>query len=89
MNYEILNLRHVDKGIVRAAFDVRIYDFTIRDWVLFSKEGEEWISAPSRKYTGADGETRYFSYVLIDDKAKYHRFMDWLLRMVKEGLGEQ
>jgi hypothetical protein len=86
MDYEVLNIRHVDKGVVKAGFNVRIYDFTIRDWILFSKNGEEWISGPSRKYTDNDGETKYFSYVRIEDKTKYHKFMDWLLKEVTAAL---
>jgi hypothetical protein len=86
MDYEVLNARPIDKGIVKAAFDVRLYDFTIRDWILFSKDGEEWVSGPSRKYQDENGATKYFSYVRIEDKQKYHKFQDWLLRKVRAAL---
>ncbi len=88
MDYEVLNVRTINKGIVKAAFDVRIYDFLTRDWTLFEKDSEQWVSPPSRAYEDAEGKTRYFSYIRIEDKTKYHKFCDWLLRKVNHVLGE-
>jgi hypothetical protein len=85
---EVLNVRSIDKGVAKAGFDVRVGEIVIRDWILFNKDGEEWISGPSRKYEDENGDTKYFSYVRIEDKKKYHKFMDWLLRKVKAALGE-
>jgi hypothetical protein len=88
MDYEIKNIRRVDKGIVKASFDVRIYDFLTRDWTLFERNGERWTSPPSQAYEDKDGKTRYFSYIRIEDKEKYHKFNDWLLRKVTAALDE-
>jgi DNA-binding cell septation regulator SpoVG len=87
--YKVLNVQDVNHGVVKARFDVKIDEIIIRDWTMFKgKDGQEWISGPSRKYEDESGQTKYFSYVRIEDDSKYQHFMGWLMRKVRAALEE-
>jgi len=55
-----------------AGFDIEIeqWGVTFRNCTLFDKDGNKWISFPSKKTDGPDGKPRYFSYVTMDKEKK-------------------
>lgn len=67
---KITDIKIIDKGALRVAFTVESGGLTIRDCKLFEKDGHQWIGGPSRQYTNADGETKYFEQVKFDDSAQ-------------------
>ena len=89
MQYKVLNVKSVDRGALLARFDLLLGHFLIRDFAVFQKNGEHWIGPPSRAFEDDEGQTRYFAFVKIDDKAVWNRFRAWALTEVLDQLGQQ
>ena len=87
MDYSIDNIREVDKGYLRASFDLIVGPFIIKDFLLFEKDGENWVSSPSRKYEDSDGATKYFNYVRCADEEKWKSFSNWAIDLVVDKIG--
>lgn len=64
MRVLISNYKVIKKGFLEASLDVTVpeWGLEIREIKLFSKEGRQWLSFPSREYE-KDGKKTYFSYV--------------------------
>jgi len=86
MDYSIDNIRKVDKGYLRASFDLIVGPFIIKDFLLFEKDGENWVSSPARGYE-ADGAKKYFNYVRCKDKEKWDSFSSWATDIVLDKIG--
>src|SRR6185437_17059712 len=65
---EVLNYRQIDKGCVRARFDVRVpaWGLTLKELTLFEKDGRKWLGLPSRQYQGKDGVVKHFPQAEFD-----------------------
>ena len=87
MQYSVSNVRKIEKGFLRASFDLVVGPFEIKDFLLFEKDGENWIQAPSRKYEDQEGKTKYFSYVRLGSKEKWESFSNWAIDAVLDKLG--
>ena len=87
MNYKIENIRKIDRGYVKASFDLIVGPFIIKDFLFFRKEDREWISSPSRKYKDSEGSEKYFSYVRCQDKEKWESFSNWAVDIVSDKIG--
>lgn len=62
---EITNYRQIDRGCVRARFDVLVpvWGLILKELTLFEKDGRKWIGLPSRQYQGRDGTAKHFQLV--------------------------
>ena len=87
MEYSLKNIRKINKGYLRASFDLLVGPFEIKDFLMFEKDGENWIQAPSRKYEDQDGNTKYFSYVRLGSKEKWDSFSQWAIDGVLDEIG--
>ena len=69
---KIHNYKAVNKGLIVASLDIEIeqWGITFRSCTLFDKEGNKWISFPSKKSDGPDGKPRYYNYVVMDKEKK-------------------
>ena len=86
MDYRIENIRKIDKGVLRASFDLVVGPFTIKDFLLFEKNGEYWVSSPARQYE-QDGEKKYFNYVRCESKEKWDSFANWAIDILQDEIG--
>jgi len=86
MNYSIKNIQSKNSGMLLGTFDLHIGPFIIKDFCVFNKEGEHWVSSPARKYE-SNGATKYFSYVRCQDKEKWESFQNWALDTVLDVIG--
>lgn len=67
---QILNYKLIDKGFVKAKFDLAFFSWlTIKECTHFSKEGHDWISMPQRSFENNEGKTVYVSLVVIEPDA--------------------
>jgi hypothetical protein len=87
MQYSISNIRKINKGVLLASFDLLVGPFIIKDFLVFEKNGENWVSSPSRKYEDSEGQEKYFSYVRCATKEKWESFMNWALDEVLNKVG--
>ena len=89
MEYSLKNIRKINKGFLRASFDLVVGPFTIKDYLLFEKEDKSWVQAPSRKYIDSNGDEKYFGYVRIEDKDKWESFCNWAIDGVLDKIGSK
>ena len=87
VDLKLKNIRKINKGYIRASFDLIVGPFEIRDFLLFEKGGENWIQAPSRKHEDQEGNTKYFSYVRLGSKEKWNSFSQWAIDGVLDEIG--
>lgn len=81
---KINNYRDVNKGCMLSSFDVIIPTLELSiNCTLFEKDGQKWISLPSRQYE-VDGMKKYFSLVRFS-KEKHAKFQDKVLSMIDNG----
>lgn len=68
---KIVNFRTINGSrTLVASFDVQFQPLIVRGITLCRKEnGETWISEPSEKFTGLDGNTAWKKHVVITDEA--------------------
>lgn len=82
---QILNYSPINKGCLKAKFNVLINDWglTIRECSLFEKDGKKWIGLPSRQYD-KDGKIKNLDYVVFD-KERRIRFDKACLEKINSG----
>jgi hypothetical protein len=68
---EVLAIKPINKGPLRAVCSVRLGGVTIHDFKVVKQEGKAaWVSEPSREYVGTDGKKKYFPMVELNDTLK-------------------
>ena len=75
---KIIRYKPIQKGCVLGSFDLMIEkwgDFIIRDLTLFQKNGQRWITFPSRQYEKEE-KTNYYSYNLFKDPKTFNLFQE-------------
>lgn len=74
----IKNLKKVDKGFVKANFDVVVPkwgNFIIRGCTLYEKEGNCWIGFPSFAIVDKEsGEKKYLAYCHFQERENHQAF---------------
>ena len=56
----------------------------IKGCKVFMKEGEPWISLPSKEYTNKEGETKYAPLISLENEEVYKKFMAGIKTAWKE-----
>ena len=79
MNWGVENFRPYEKGTLRGFFDLRISDIIIHGFSLHRKNGERWVSMPSREYMD-NGEKKYAPNVEFTSKERRWDFQRWALK---------
>ena len=78
----------LSRGALKGRVTMEDDGISIRDICIFEKDGRRWGSFPSRKYQKQDGTDAYWSYVFIEDKARYEKFQTWLIGQVEKKFPE-
>jgi hypothetical protein len=70
-----IKLRRYEKNTLRALVDLELsrVGLVLRDCTWHEKNGQEWISFPSRSYEGGDGATRWQPLIEFTAGAKEAR----------------
>ena len=81
---KIHNYRPIGKGLMVASCDIEVEEWgvTFRSCTLFDKDGNKWISFPSKKTEGDDGKAKYYNYVTMD-KTKKERFDKTAIQLIE------
>lgn len=85
---EIKNLRIIDKGAVKASFEVYIpkWGFHIL-CTLMDKNGSKWITMPSRPFE-KDGQKKY-QWLAWFDKDNHKKFEEAVIKLIDAGKFEK
>lgn len=69
---KIINFYELDKGNLRATFDVIIEEWglTIKRCGYFIKGDNSWVGFPTQKYEDSDGTVKYSPYVFMEKSRK-------------------
>ena len=68
---EVLALKPLTKGPLRAFVSVRLGGVTIHDFRIVQQEGQAaWVSCPQREYTDQTGKKKYSAVVELTDSLK-------------------
>jgi DNA-binding cell septation regulator SpoVG len=72
---KIENVKMINKGFLKASCDVTIegWFLTIRNVNIFDKNGNRWVSMPSKEYE-ADGKKKYFPLVIFTTNVMLENF---------------
>ena len=88
-----IKLRRYEKNTLRAFVDLELsrVGLVLRDCAWHEKNGEEWISFPSRSYEGDDGVTRWQPLIEFVEGAKEARkqFQEQALVAIHAAVAEQ
>lgn len=81
---KVENVRFVEKGFLRAFFDVNIpeWHLTIFGCQYFLKGTSKWVSMPSRKVDVEGEKPKFFPYIKFD-KAVQDKFNEACLEALK------
>lgn len=85
---EIKNLRIVDKGALKATFEVYIPTWGLHILCnLMDKSGSKWVGMPSRPFE-KDGQTKY-QWLTWFDKENHKKFEEACIRLIDAGQYEK
>lgn len=85
---KILNLRIIDKGPVKASFDVYIPEWGLHILcTLLDKNGSKWISLPKRPFDH-EGQVKY-QWLTWFDKDMHKRFEEQVIKLIDAGQFEK
>ncbi len=87
---KILNYKDLDKGNIKASFDVVIEEWgiTIKRCGLFLSKDKRFIGFPSYKYDDAEGKAKYAPYVFME-KTRKERFDKAVIVLLDAGAFER
>lgn len=87
---EVVNYRTNIKGARLGHLSLRItpWKIEIRDITVFQKNGNRWLSMPSREYE-KDGEKKYMPYVSFFEKIDNDNFQKSALNAMDKWIKEQ
>lgn len=83
---KIQNYRSINKGALVSSFDIIIPkwgNFTIKECKLFQKNGQRFISMPSKEYEH-EGKKKYYSLVAFQEKDMFEKFSAQVLLAIDE-----
>lgn len=93
---ECVNFKSVNKGSFIGSgtitFRARVegingvLTFEIPDFMLFQKDGRQWLNMPSREYE-SNGEKKYYPLVKIQEKEGWQSFVETAKKAVLEYCG--
>jgi DNA-binding cell septation regulator SpoVG len=79
MSIKITRFHRFEKGHLFGFADVAVPIWgtmmNIKGCKVFTKNGGQWITLPSREYQNDQGETKYQALIGLDDEAVYKKFM--------------
>jgi len=82
MTIKITRFHKYEKGHLFGFADIAVpvwgTTMNIRGCKVFSKNGGQWVTLPSREYQDDKGETKYQPLIGLDDEAVYKKFKDGL-----------
>ena len=68
---EILNVKMVNKGALKAFFDIQLGGLTINGCrVIQDGNKKPWVSPPQREWTDKNGKKSYIAVVVWNDSIK-------------------
>jgi len=69
---EVLAIKPLDSGNIKALVDVRLFgQITIREVKIIQQPGQSpWVSPPDKEFTGRDGQKKYVKIIEIADALK-------------------
>lgn len=68
---EVVALRPMDRGNLKAFVSVRLGGVTIHDCRIVQQSGQRaWVSMPQREYADAEGQKKYSAVVELSDALK-------------------
>ena len=68
---EVVAVRPIDKGNLRAFVSVRLGGVTIHDCRVIQQQGQAaWVSMPQREYTDKQGQKKYSAIVELSEALK-------------------
>ena len=71
----VINWRKLEKGTLRGFFDVELPSgMVLKECSLHEKGDSRWVNAPSRKFEGKGGETKYQRLVDFSSRRIAERF---------------
>lgn len=84
MKMEILNLSIINKGALKAKFDVNIgqWGLTIKQCTYFDNGTKRWVNLPTREYTDQDGTKKHIMLVRFNTQELQDRFSKSCLEKV-------
>lgn len=88
---EILNYKHLNKGVVQATFTLKIPkwgDFLIKEMTLMEKGEMRWVNFPQRPYETESGEKKYYAYVGFENFDITKKFQAEVLKVVDAFLSD-
>lgn len=71
MTLEIQNFKQINKGALKASFEVHIpeWDLTIKNMCYFGKDdGSVWVTYPSREVTNHEGKKKYYPQIVFGSR---------------------
>jgi hypothetical protein len=81
---KIQNLRIIDKGSVKASFEIYIEQWGLHILAtLMDKNGSKWLSMPARPFE-KDGQKKY-QWLTWFDKDTHKRFEEKVIMMIDAG----
>jgi len=88
MSIKITRFHKFEKGSLYGFADISIpvwgTEMTVRGCKVFNKNGEQWVTLPSREYQNDQGETKYQPLIALSDDAVYKKFTDGLMAAWQE-----
>ena len=71
----VTNFKPKESGALRGFVEVKLATcMTVRDIVLFEKDGEQWTKFPTRRWQDKAGEWREEPIILIEDRERKAAF---------------
>lgn len=90
MSVEVINYKHVNKGVLQGFVDLYLpkIGLEIYGCQLCMKNGKKWLNMPQREYTNAEGEKKFLSIVRYKEREVQDAFCAAAIKAIEKKIIE-